>query len=192
MGRPLMAGIRLRFRRLARMSWFLSRVYYRFRGARLVGRPSQEVWYFAYGANMDDRTFRIRRGIQPLDRGVGRVQGYRLRFNLEGRPKGKAAPANLYPEAGAEVWGVLYRITRRDLMHLDAMEGVPGRGYRHAIVGVESTDGRLVNAVAYIAEGRDGDGKPSLRYLTLLREGAKAHGLPVDYVRFLESVEHAA
>jgi gamma-glutamylcyclotransferase len=187
-----MASIRLRFRRAVRTSWFLSRAYYRFRGARLVGRPSEEVWYFAYGANMDDRTFRIRRGIQPLDRGVGRVRGYRLRFNLEGRPKGKAAPANLYPEAGAEVWGVLYRITRRNLMHLDAMEGVPGRGYRHAIVEVETHDGRLVAAVAYIADGRDGDGKPSLRYLTLLREGAKAHGLPVDYVRFLESVEHAA
>jgi len=170
----------------------LSRGYYRWRGARLIGRPSQQVWYFAYGANMDDRTFCVRRGITPIERGVGRVKGYRLRFNLEGRPRGRAAPANLYPDPAAEVWGVFYRITRRSLMRLDATEGVPGRGYRHAIVTVEADDGRRLEAVTYIAEGKPDDRKPSLRYIMLLREGAKAHGLPADYIRFLESVEPAA
>src|SRR5262249_25466321 len=111
--------------------------------------------------------------------------------NLEGRPKGKAAPANLYPDLRSEVWGVAYRITRRDLMRLDSTEGVPGRGYRHTTVEVESRGG-LLNAVTYIAAGKQYDGKPSLRYLTLLQDGARAHGLPADYVRFLESVEPAA
>jgi hypothetical protein len=32
------------------------------------------------------------------------VRGYRLRFNLEGRPRGKAAPANVFPDPQAEVW----------------------------------------------------------------------------------------
>ena len=58
---------RLKLRRLIRKSWFLSRCYYRYRGARLRGRPRQEVWYFAYGANMDDGTFRTRRGIHALE-----------------------------------------------------------------------------------------------------------------------------
>jgi len=34
------------------------------------------------------------------------------------------------------------------------------------------------------------DGNPSLRYITLLRDGARAHGLPETHIRFLESVEH--
>ena len=55
----------------------------------------------------------------------GRVQGYRLRFNLEGPPRGKAKYANLCADPAAEVWGVLYKITRRDLVRLDATEGVP-------------------------------------------------------------------
>jgi hypothetical protein len=35
------------------------------------------------------------------------------------------------------------------------------------------------------------DRRPSLRYLTLLRDGARAHGLPEHYTRFLEQIEHA-
>jgi len=178
-------------RRLVAKSWLLSRCYYRFRGARLVGRAREEVWYFAYGANMHDDTFRIRRGIQPLECRSGRLRGYRLRFNLGGRPKGRAAPANLCLDPDAEVWGVLYRITRRDLMRLDSTEGVPGRGYRHIMVEVEDTDNRRVAAIAYMAQGKDVDGKPSLRYLMLLRDGARAHGLPEQYIRFLEDVEPA-
>jgi len=65
-----------------------------------------------------------------------------LRFNLEGRPKGKAAPANLAAsDSRAEVWGVLYAITRQDLLLLDASEGVPGRRYRHLWLDMEDADG---------------------------------------------------
>ena len=111
--------------------------------------------------------------------------------NLEGRPNGKAAPANLQPDPDAEVWGVLYRITRRDLIRLDSTEGVPGRGYRHVAIEAEDRNGRVIPAVTYMAPGKEVDGKPSLRYIMLLREGARAHALPETYIRFLERVEHA-
>jgi len=182
---------RAKLRRLITRSWLLARYYYRYRGARLDGRPRDEVWYFAYGANMDDRTFRIRRGIHALECRSGCITGYRLRFNLEGRPRGKAAPANLHPDPDAEVWGVLYRIMRRELVRLDLTEGVPGRGYRHVVVDAKDAAGRLVRAVTYMAQGKELDGKPSRRYITLLRNGARAHGLPETYIRFLDGVEHA-
>ena len=177
-------------RRLVTKSWLLSRCYYRYRGARLRGRPGEEIWYFAYGANMDDSTFRIRRGIEALEYRSGRVKGYQLRFNLDGRPKGRSAPANLCPDPDAEVWGVLYRITRRDLLLLDATEGVPGLGYRHIEIEAKDGDGRAIQAVAYMARGNEMDGKPSLRYITLIRNSARAHGLPENYIRFLDAVEH--
>jgi len=180
-----------KMRRLIARSWLLSRCYYPLRGARLLGRPNDQIWYFAYGANMHDSAFRVRRGIQPLECRTGHVKGYQLRFNLEGRPRGKATPANLCSDRDAEVWGVLYRITRRDLMRLDSTEGVPGRGHRHVVVEAEDGDGRQLQAVTYIARGREVDGRPSLRYITLLRDGARAHRLPEYYLRFLESVDHS-
>jgi gamma-glutamylcyclotransferase len=189
--RQVMTMLWRKRRRLIAKSWVLSRLYYPLRGARLVGRPNDEIWYFAYGANIHEATFRIRRGIEPFECRPGRIKGYRLRFNLEGRPKGKAAPANLRRDPDAEVWGVLYRISRRELIRLDATEGVPGRGYRHVVVEAEDNDRRLLQAVAYMAQGKEVDGKPSLRYIQLLREGARAHGLPADYIRFLEDVDHA-
>jgi AIG2 family protein len=182
--RQTVRRLRPKLRRLIMRSWFLSRCYYRYRGARLRDRPGREVWYFAYGANMDDGTFRVRRGIRAPECRPGRIKGYRLRFNLDGRPRGKATPANLHPDPGAEVWGVIYRITRRDLLRLDSTEGVPGRGYRH------DRDGRVVQVVTCMAQGNEVDGKPSLRYITLLRDGARAHGLPETHIRFLESAEH--
>ncbi len=106
-------------------------------------------------------------------------------------PRGRAAPANLAPDPGAEAWGVLYRITRADLLHLDSTEGVPGLRYRQLWVDAEDIDERPLRAVTYIADGKPADGNPSLRYITLLREGARAHRLPQHYLRFLDSVENA-
>ncbi len=181
-----------RLRRLLAKSWTLSRIYYRLRGVRLTGRPEEDVWYFAFGANMHDSAFRERRGMRPIEWRPGCVRGYRLRFNLEGRPRGKAAPANISPDPDAEVWGVLYQISRADLVHLDSTEGVPGRRYRHLWVTAKDIDGHAIEAVTYVADGKESDGNPSLRYITLLREGAQAHGLPEHYLRFLDAVEAAS
>ncbi len=178
-------------RRLIVKSWTLSRLYYGLHGMRLTGRPGDEVWYFAFGANMHDSAFRQRRGMRPMEWRAGRVRGYRLRFNLEGRPKGRAAPANISPDPDAELWGVLYKITRAELVHLDSTEGVPGRRYRHLWIEAEDIDGALLPAVTYVADGTEADGNPSRRYLTLLREGARAHGLPDHYIRILDGLKPA-
>ena len=74
--------LRRRLRRAIARSWLLSRLWYRLCGLRIEGRPEDEVWYFAYGANMHDSAFRERRGMRPLDWRAGRISGYRLRFNL--------------------------------------------------------------------------------------------------------------
>jgi len=177
--------------RLVTRSWTVSRIRYRLHGIRLMGKPADLVWYFAFGVNMHDSAFIERRGMRPRERRVGRLRGYRLRFNLEGRPAGKAAPANVSPDADAEVWGVLYLVTRAEMLRLDASEGVPGKRYRHLWAEVEDPSGERLTAMTYIADGKELDGSPSLRYISLLREGARAHGLPAHYIQYLDDVRHA-
>lgn len=187
----LRRAVRSRWRWLLARSWFLAKHHYRWHGLVLTGRPSDPVWYLAYGSNMHHSAFRERRRMQPTEWRVGCVKGYRLRFNLEGRPPGKAAPANVCPDPDGEVWGVLYRITRRELLRLDSTEGVPGRHYRHVVVQAADPDGNVVEAVTYSAIGKETDGFPSLRYISLLREGARVHGLPEAWLQYLDSVQHA-
>jgi gamma-glutamylcyclotransferase len=186
-----MLRVLLKLSSLVARSWTLSWCLYRLHGIRLIGPPGEEVWYFAYGANMHDSAFRGWRGMHPLEWRPGRVRGYRLRFNLEGHPRGRAAPANLSADPWAEVWGVLYKITRHDLVRLDATEGVPWSRYRPLWLDSEDISGNTLRAATYVAQGNKDDGNPSLRYITLLREGARAHGLPEYYIRFLEQVEHS-
>ena len=68
-----------------------------------------------------------------------------------------------------------------------AMKSRPARA---SLSKIEHADGR-VQVVTYMAQGKETDGRPSLRYITLIREGARGHGLPTSYIRFLEDVGHA-
>jgi hypothetical protein len=62
--------------------------------------------------------------------------------------------------------------------------------YRPLWLDAEDMSGTALHAATLAAEGDEDDYTPTLRYLTLLREGARAHGLPEHYIRFLEQVEH--
>jgi hypothetical protein len=48
----------------------------------------------------------------------------------------------------------------------------------------EDIDGSPILTMIYVAQGSEMDASPSLRYITLLRDGARAHGLPEHYLRF--------
>ncbi|TCD13229.1 gamma-glutamylcyclotransferase family protein [Oricola cellulosilytica] len=171
--------------------WVLARLWYRFWGVRLDGRPQDEVWYFAYGANLNDTVFLGRRRMKPLDWRVGKVTGWRLRFNLQGRPVGRSAPANIEPATGEELWGVLFLITRREMVRLNSTEGVPGWRYRPVWFDAEDREGNRHRAFSLMADGLPEDGNPSLRYITLIREGARQHGLPEHWIEKLEKVRPA-
>src|SRR6516165_10616419 len=185
------ASMRIPGRRLTAKSWILSRWYYRLHKLELPGHPSDTVWYFAYGSNMHDSAFLERRQMRPKEWRAGRIKGYRLRFNLDGRPKGKAAPANICPDPFEEVWGVLYKITGREMLRLNLTEGIPGRRYRPIWLTAEDSHGEMINALTYIAEGNENDGHPSLRYISSLRDGARSHNLPDAWLHLLDSIEPA-
>ena len=73
----------------------------------------------------------------------------------------------------------------------NSTEGVPGRNYQPTWLNANDKDGNPVLAITYVATGKEIDGNPSHRYISLLREGARFHGLPDHWLRLLDSVKHA-
>jgi len=151
---------------------------------------SDVVWYFGYGSNMSREIFLNRRAMQPLATRPGRLHDYELCFDIPVGP-GERAVANLAARPGAQTWGVLHLLTADDLRRLDYTEGVGGGLYRHLSVQVWAEGIEPVTALAYQSTFTASGRKPSLRYASLLVEGAREHGLPSDYIRQLEALELA-
>lgn len=149
------------------------------------------LWYFGYGSNTERSIFLERRRMRPLEVRIGRLDGFELRFDLA-VGEGERGVANLAAQAGAHVWGVLWRISQDGASHLDRSEGVH-RGFYHRLsVEVTTPDGALLPAFTYQSpHGRLGR-KPSPRYLGLLIAGAHQHGLPADWISRLQGFELAS
>jgi len=100
--------------------------------------------YFAYGANMERAAMRRRCGAAvPLGPAV--LRGWRY---VIAQGYGSVAPA-----PGMHVFGVLWRLTPRDLAALNAFESLDSGRYRRAMLAVESGGARR-RARVYV--GRQG------------------------------------
>ena len=150
---------------------------------------SDTRWYFAYGSNMQPATFQGRRGIAPARAVPARLAGWRLVFDKPPILPIGSGMANVVEAAGAEVLGVAYAVTARDLEHIDLTEGVLIGNYRRVTVRVTPlAAGGALEAVTLASDQRDPALGPSRRYMSLLIEGAETHGLPAEYVAWLRSV----
>ena len=147
------------------------------------------VWYFAYGSNMQTATLRGRRGVVYQRALPARVPGWRLVLDKPPLIPARRGFANIIPDPHAEVLGVLYEISEAGLEHVELTEGV--RIGNYAAVDVQAWtldgDGPLL-ARSLSADSRDASLRPSVRYMTLIIEGALEHGLPAAYVETLRAI----
>jgi gamma-glutamylcyclotransferase (GGCT)/AIG2-like uncharacterized protein YtfP len=139
-----------------------------------------QALYFAYGSNLCVGRLRER---VPSAACVGRARlpGRRLVTDKLGRDG--SGKANLREDASATVWGVLYRIQSAHWAELDACEG----GYSRVSLEVVTEAGARLLAQTYVSETLTADPVPYAWYKRLVIEGARAHGLPADYVATLEA-----
>lgn len=148
------------------------------------------VWYFAYGSNMQSATLRGRRGVAWTRARAARVRGWRLVFDKPALLAVGHGFANIIPDPGAELLGVLFELSEHDLAHVELTEGVLIGNY--AAVDVEAwpleAPGEPVLARSLSSERREPLAQPSLRYMALVVEGAIEHGLPAEYVDALRAV----
>jgi cation transport regulator ChaC len=148
-------------------------------------------WYFGYGSNMSPQTFLERRGMQPLETRVARLEGWSLCFDLPVGP-GERAVANLWPAPDTHIWGVVYRLGAADCERLDRSEGVPQGVYDRLEVQVCcAAEPAVLTAFTYQSRHRRDGRRPSARYLGIMLDGARHHRLPADWVAYLERFELA-
>ncbi len=148
------------------------------------------LWYFAYGSNMSRTIFVERRGMQPSASTWGWLDGYRLSFDLPVGP-GERGVANLARQVGARTCGVLHCITADEADRLDRTEGVHLGYYRSIVVPVVTPAKQTIAAFTYQSPRVSPGRKPSRRYLGLLLDGAREHGLPSEYIALLHGFELA-
>jgi Gamma-glutamyl cyclotransferase, AIG2-like len=141
------------------------------------------LWYFAYGTNMATRVL-ARRGLQPAASEAARLAGYRLRFSHQGLLPIEPAFANIEPDPGGVVHGVLHLLRPEQLTRLDRYEGAE---YHHVEVTVEGATHGVVQARAYLDPHPVPGRKPSRRYLRSCCAGAREFDLPREWQRRLEA-----
>lgn len=133
--------------------------------------------HFAYGANMSRMIMRRHaRGAEPL--GAAELAGHRFVITGDGY-------ASVEPARGATVHGMLWRITPRDRVTLDAWENVSAGLYRAETVPVRHA-GELVPALVYFARMR-GEGRPKPGYVELVIAAAQEWNLPLRHIRSLDA-----
>jgi hypothetical protein len=137
--------------------------------------------HFAYGANMSRAVMgRHAHAARPL--GIAGLAGHRFIITTDGYGSVEPVPAG-------QVYGVLWRLTPRDRVTLDAWENVEAGLYRTATLPVRYDDGRKL-ALIYLARPR-GEGRakavPKPGYIELVVAAAREWELPAPYIRSLQA-----
>lgn len=138
-----------------------------------------------------ERWFGRRRLAPPLiDRcEPAELPHHRLEFNYHSDARGAGA-ANVTPRRGGRVHGVVLWVDAATLAGLDRKEGHPHR-YRRAKVDTVVGGGELVAAWLYRVTPEFVQARfvpPTADYLGIMIRAARWHGLPEDYVGWLEGI----
>ncbi len=139
--------------------------------------------YFAYGSNMDAEQMQSR---CPDCRMIGtaRLPNYTLAFTRWSRAW-NSGTADIIPQRGESVWGVLYDLTPNDLKRMDKIADYPNSYIRQDVSVYHG--GEALPALTYVAI-RSGVFYPSKPYLEKMIQGAEALHLDAGYLAALKAI----
>ncbi|MHC4837230.1 MAG: gamma-glutamylcyclotransferase family protein [Planctomycetota bacterium] len=144
--------------------------------------------YFAYGNNMAEATMRGRIGDgHHIFLGVARLDGFRLTFTTE-TPEWGGPVADLTPEEGSAVYGVLYEVTPVAWQKLAPHE--PTYIHRRLpVTRIEVEVREEILATVYFVphEAKLPEQKAEPRYLERILAAATERALPRTYLDLLRS-----
>jgi hypothetical protein len=128
--------------------------------------------HFAYGSNMHRPLMQARcPAAQAL--GTATLAGWRFVITPDGF-------GSIVRRAGAIAYGVLWRLTPRDLAALNVYESLDSGLYVRRIFPVRHAS-RRVAALTYVAR-RAGEGTPRAGYMAIVVEAARDWDFPPAYI----------
>jgi gamma-glutamylcyclotransferase (GGCT)/AIG2-like uncharacterized protein YtfP len=131
--------------------------------------------HFAYGSNMS-RALMQARCPRAEAIGTATLSGWRFLINPEGF-------GSIAPHPGERVYGVLWRLSARDLAAVNAYESVDSGLYVRRQLSVRC-GAMQATALVYIARRR-GEGLPRPGYIPLVVDAAREWQLPEAYIHAL-------
>jgi hypothetical protein len=144
--------------------------------------------YFAYGSNMNwpqmQRRCRSARFVC-----TAQLPGYRFAIARHSRLR-DCGTANIFPEAGSMVWGIVYEVSESDMLIMDSYED--GYSRQTTLVHGLGTNPAVLEAIVYIAPKEVGVPLPNAEYKRLMLEGARHWRLPAEYCSMLDQLKAAA
>ncbi len=134
------------------------------------------IYYFAYGSNMDPVRMYGRR-IDFTSRIAAYLPGYELKFNKRSTYNENETYANIMPKHKANTLGILYKTNEHSMRRLDRYEGVRYAQYFRKKVSVYTDDG-IVDAICYVANNDFllDNTPPSQTYVSHLLKGTDLWG----------------
>jgi gamma-glutamylcyclotransferase len=130
------------------------------------------MYYFAYASNLSRKQM-SERVPAAKPRFSATLPNYRLIFSgwsLNWR----GAVASIQQSRGDKVMGGVYEISDQDLEYLSQYEGDE---YGTARVRVFRDTGETVEAITFMRNRQKDEGKPSVEYLAVIRQGYQDWGL---------------
>ncbi len=155
------------------------------------------IKYFAYGSNMHEKDLerwckkKNYEPIKPLERRVAVLKNWKLVFNYYSTSR-KGGAANIKPQKGCEVWGILMVLKEEDYKKIKKKEGAPYY-YKEITVEVETKDGKKIYDVKTfkVAEEHEeeDDISPTREHLNILIESAEKYRFPRWYIEMLKYIK---
>jgi gamma-glutamylcyclotransferase (GGCT)/AIG2-like uncharacterized protein YtfP len=128
----------------------------------------REMYYFAYGSNMDEIQMTERCPFS-VKRNTGSLLNHRLFFSHNSK-KWKGGVLSVKPEPGKIVWGIVFEITPEDLQSLDYYEGYP-RVYDRKLVNIDVVGSKTPKECwVYFSKKIEENVIPSEDYIALVTE----------------------
>jgi len=150
------------------------------------------MYYFAYGSNMSLNRLK-ERDVRYIDKFLGHLQNYELIFNKVSSKRPSYGFANVIPNKGSTVEGIIFKMEDGEISKLDKFEKYP-RDYRRETSSVFSPKyNKYFKCVIYVAQPMyiKEDLIIPLNYIQYIVEGARNNVSWSYYEKLLEYKKEA-